>query len=49
MMPEKEETLIDRFIKEGKLVQDGKPEVEWLLLASGRQLLVERRMYERSR
>ena len=48
-MPEKEETLVDRFIKEGKLVQDGKPEVEWLLLASGRQLLVERRMYVKNR
>lgn len=48
-MPEKEKTLVDRFIKEGKLVQDGKPEVEWLLLASGRQLLVERRMYVKNR
>lgn len=48
-MPEKEETLVNKFIKEGKLVQDGEPEVEWLLLASGRQLLVERRMYVKNR
>lgn len=48
-MPEQEETLVDRFIREGKLVAEGKPVLEWIFTATGRQLLVERRMYERRR
>lgn len=46
---EKEETLVDRFIREGKLVQNGKQTSEWIFTSSGRLLLIERRQYERKR
>ena len=43
---ETEETLVDKFIRKGQLVQDGKPQLQWIFTRNGRQLLIERRMYE---